>query len=52
MAAAMPETERFGNERAKFRSVVEITAPHLAMQTHPQDVADVIETAVRETASA
>ena len=47
-----PETERFGYERAKFRSVVEINAPHLAMQTHPKDVADVIETAVRETASA
>ncbi|WP_144761253.1 alpha/beta fold hydrolase [Curtobacterium sp. 9128] len=44
-----PDVERFGYERAGLRNVVELPAPHLVMHTHPQDVADVIETAVRET---
>ncbi|MDP4334556.1 alpha/beta hydrolase [Curtobacterium sp. A7_M15] len=46
-----PDVERFGYERAGLRGVVELPAPHLVMHTHPADVADVIETAVRETAA-
>lgn len=41
-----PDVERFGYERAGFREVVELDAPHLVMQTHPSDVADVIERAI------
>ncbi|MGW4366806.1 alpha/beta fold hydrolase [Nocardia takedensis] len=37
-----PEVERFGYQRAGLRSVVEIDAPHLVMQTHPAEVAAVI----------
>ncbi|GAB2459558.1 pimeloyl-ACP methyl ester carboxylesterase [Conyzicola lurida] len=47
-----PEVERFGYQRAQLREVVELDAPHLVMHTHPAAVADVIETAVRETATA
>jgi pimeloyl-ACP methyl ester carboxylesterase len=43
-----PEVERFGYTRAGLRSVVELPAPHLAMQSHPTEVADLIETAVSE----
>lgn len=46
-----PDVERFGYERAGFRGVVELDAPHLVMQTHPKDVADVIETAAKATAA-
>lgn len=46
-----PEVERFGYRRAGLRGVVELDAPHLVMHTHPVDVADVIETAARETAA-
>ncbi|WP_432571254.1 alpha/beta fold hydrolase [Kineococcus sp. SYSU DK005] len=45
-----PDVERFGYERAGARKVVEIDAPHLVMQTHPVDVADVIAAAAHETA--
>lgn len=43
-----PRTERFGYERAGFRGVVELDAPHLAMQTHPDAVVELIQTAVAE----
>ncbi len=46
-----PDVERFGYERAGLRSVTELDAPHLVMHTHPSEVADVIETAVRATAT-
>ncbi|MDH6182168.1 pimeloyl-ACP methyl ester carboxylesterase [Microbacteriaceae bacterium SG_E_30_P1] len=40
-----PDVERFGYERAQFRDVVELDAPHLAMQTHASDVIGVIGSA-------
>lgn len=40
-----PDVERFGYTRAKMREIIELDSPHLAMQTHPVDVADVIERA-------
>lgn len=43
-----PEVERFGYQRAGLRSVVEIDAPHLVMQTHPDEVVAVITDAVAE----
>ena len=43
-----PDVERFGYERAGVRSVVEIDAPHLVMQTHPAEVAKVITDAIAE----
>jgi pimeloyl-ACP methyl ester carboxylesterase len=46
-----PDVERFGYERAGFRGVVELDAPHLVMQTHPKDVADLIENAITATAA-
>ncbi|ARC58614.1 hypothetical protein AS850_16110 [Frondihabitans sp. 762G35] len=46
-----PEVERFGYKRAGLRNVIELPSPHLVMHTHPSEVADVIETAVRETTS-
>jgi pimeloyl-ACP methyl ester carboxylesterase len=45
-----PDVERFGYTRAGVRKIVEIDAPHLVMQTHPRDVADVIAAAAAETA--
>ncbi|WP_425954712.1 alpha/beta fold hydrolase [Xylanimonas sp. McL0601] len=44
-----PDVERFGYQRAALCEVVELDAPHLVMQTHATDVADVIEKAVRAT---
>jgi pimeloyl-ACP methyl ester carboxylesterase len=41
-----PEVERFGYKRGNFADVTELDAPHLVMQTNPQDVVDVIERAV------
>jgi hypothetical protein len=41
--------ERFGYERAGIAQPVELAAPHLVMQTHPGDVADLIEIAVSAT---
>ena len=41
-----PDVERFGYERAGFRSVTELDAPHLSMYTHPEEVTQVILTAV------
>jgi pimeloyl-ACP methyl ester carboxylesterase len=46
-----PDVERFGYQRAGLREVVEIDGPHLVMQTHPGDVADVVERAVAATAA-
>ncbi|MGW8565221.1 alpha/beta fold hydrolase [Isoptericola sp. NPDC055881] len=43
-----PDVERFGYERAGLRSVVELDAPHLVMQSHPADVARVITDALAE----
>jgi pimeloyl-ACP methyl ester carboxylesterase len=41
-----PDVERFGYTRAGIADVTELKAPHLVMQTNPQDVVDVIERAV------
>lgn len=46
-----PEVERFGYTRAGLRGIVELPAPHLAMQSHPTEVADLIETAVSEVSA-
>jgi pimeloyl-ACP methyl ester carboxylesterase len=46
-----PDVERFGYQRAGLREVVEIDGPHLVMQTHPAEVADVVERAVAGTAA-
>ncbi|GAB2533149.1 alpha/beta hydrolase [Nocardia heshunensis] len=43
-----PEVERFGYQRAGLRKVVELDAPHLVMQTHPEEVAAVITGALAE----
>jgi pimeloyl-ACP methyl ester carboxylesterase len=43
-----PEVERFGYTRAQVRKIVELDAPHLVMQTHPREVADVIVAAADE----
>ncbi|MBQ9917755.1 MAG: alpha/beta hydrolase [Microbacterium sp.] len=43
-----PDVERFGYTRAGLRSVVEIDAPHLVMQSHPAEVAQVITDAIAE----
>jgi pimeloyl-ACP methyl ester carboxylesterase len=43
-----PDVERFGYTRAGLRSVIEIDAPHLVMQTHPTEVAKVITDAIAE----
>lgn len=45
-----PDVERFGCTRAGITDVTELDAPHLVMQTHPTEVADVIERAVAATA--
>ncbi|NQX27417.1 alpha/beta hydrolase [Microbacteriaceae bacterium VKM Ac-2854] len=41
-----PDVERFGYQRAGMRTVLEIDAPHLVMQTHPAEVAAFITDAV------
>lgn len=46
-----PDVERFGYTRAGIAEVTELPAPHLVMQTHPKDVADVIERAVTATSA-
>jgi pimeloyl-ACP methyl ester carboxylesterase len=43
-----PDVERFGYQRAGVRKVVELDAPHLVMQTHPVEVAEVIIDAIAE----
>jgi pimeloyl-ACP methyl ester carboxylesterase len=48
--AINPNVEQFGYERAGLRAVTALDAPHLVMLTHPVEVADVIETAVRDSA--
>jgi pimeloyl-ACP methyl ester carboxylesterase len=45
-----PEVERFGYGRAGARKVVEIDGPHLLMQTHPTEVAQVITDAISDLA--
>ena len=45
-----PDVERFGYQRAGFRGVTELDAPHLVMYTHPREVADVIDQAVEQSA--
>ena len=44
--------ERFGYERAGITQAVELDSPHLVMQTHPTNVADLIEVAAKATATA
>jgi pimeloyl-ACP methyl ester carboxylesterase len=46
-----PAVERFGYERAGITQAVELDAPHLVMQTHPGDVADLIEVAAKAASS-
>lgn len=46
-----PEVERFGYTRAGARTVIEIDAPHLVMQTHPTEVARFITDAIAELAA-
>lgn len=43
-----PELQRFAYARAGARSVIELDAPHLVMQTHPAEVARVITDALTE----
>ncbi|WP_458688250.1 alpha/beta fold hydrolase [Nocardia tengchongensis] len=43
-----PEVERFGYRRAGLRKIVELDAPHLVMQTHPDEVTAVIIGAIAE----
>ena len=46
-----PDVERFGYQRANFRSVVEVEgAPHLVMRSHPERVVALIEDALAELA--
>ena len=45
-----PDVERFGYTRAGVRTVIELDAPHLVMQTHPAEVADFIVAAIAELA--
>jgi len=45
-----PDVERFGYNRAGVRTVIELDAPHLVMQTHPAEVADFIVAAIAELA--
>lgn len=45
-----PDVERFGYQRAGLRSVVELDAPHLVMQSHPAEVAKVITDAIADLA--
>jgi len=42
-----PDVQRYGYERAGFKQIVDVDAPHLVMQTHPEAVVDLIETAVQ-----
>jgi pimeloyl-ACP methyl ester carboxylesterase len=44
-----PDVERFGYQRAGLRGVTELDAPHLVMHTHPREVVDVIETALKSS---
>jgi len=41
-----PDVERFGYTRAGARTVIELDAPHLAMQTNPAEVAKFITAAI------
>ncbi|MDT3330774.1 alpha/beta hydrolase [Microbacterium sp. KSW-18] len=43
-----PDVERFGYERAGFRSVIELDAPHLVMRSHPDEVVTVITDAIAD----
>lgn len=46
--AVHPDVQRFGYRRAGLREVVEIDGPHLVMHHSPQQVSDLIETAVTQ----
>ena len=41
-----PDVERFGYQRAGMKNVIELNAPHLVMQTHPDEVAQFIVEAI------
>ena len=43
-----PELQRFAYSRASARSILELDAPHLVMQTHPVEVGRVITGALEE----
>ncbi|MFI2476955.1 alpha/beta fold hydrolase [Nocardia xishanensis] len=43
-----PDVQRFGYRRAGLRAVTELDAPHLVMQTHPEEVTSVITRALAE----
>ncbi|MFD1714486.1 alpha/beta fold hydrolase [Amnibacterium flavum] len=45
-----PDVERFGYQRAGLRRVIEIDAPHLVMQSNPDEVAKFITDAIDELA--
>lgn len=45
-----PDVERFGYKRAELRTITELDAPHLVMQTHPAEVAKVITDAIADLA--
>jgi pimeloyl-ACP methyl ester carboxylesterase len=45
-----PDVERFGYKRAGI-TTIEIDSSHLVMLSHPQEVADLIRTAIKATAS-
>jgi pimeloyl-ACP methyl ester carboxylesterase len=45
-----PEVERFGYKRAGI-TTIEIDSSHLVMLSHPKEVADLIRTAIKATAS-
>jgi pimeloyl-ACP methyl ester carboxylesterase len=45
-----PDVERFGYKRAGI-TAIEIDSSHLVMLSHPQEVADLIRTAIKATAS-
>ncbi len=46
-----PDVERFGYTRAGMRRQIELDAPHLAMQSHPEEVAAFIQSAIDELAA-
>jgi pimeloyl-ACP methyl ester carboxylesterase len=43
-----PDVERFGYKRAGLRKVIELDSSHLAMLTHPDEVTQLITTALAE----
>lgn len=45
-----PDVQRYGYERAGFKEIVDVEAPHLVMQTYPGAVVDLIEAAAQSVA--